>query len=144
MRLHSSTRPFRCVVSSLLGSLSIAASCWAQAPPAATRAEVQQACPTVEEEIVDLDMLAEGLKNTDAVSLVEKVRLKSSIDGLMGRLKAYHGGSRAHSLTQLQQQYDLLLMRIAAHLQHKDEPLHGRLCNAWESIWLELSNNGKV
>ena len=29
-------------------------------------------------------------------------------------------------------------MRIAAHLQHKDQLLHGQLRNAWEAIWLEL------
>jgi hypothetical protein len=141
---HSRTGRPRCWALSLLGSLSIATSGLAQAQPAGTRAEALQSCPSVEEEIVDLDMLAEGLKKTDAVSLFEKVRLKSSIDGLISRLKAYHGGARAYSLAQLQQQYDLLLMRIAAHLQHKDELLHGRLCNAWEPIWQELSNNGKV
>jgi hypothetical protein len=29
-------------------------------------------------------------------------------------------------------------MRIAAHLQHKDQVLHGRLCNAWDAIWRDL------
>ena len=33
-------------------------------------------------------------------------------------------------------------MRIAAHLQHKDHLLHGRLCNAWESIWRDLVDSG--
>jgi len=102
------------------------------------KAAALQACPTVEEEIVDLNLLAEGLKNSSAVSLMEKIRLKSAIDNLIDRLEAFHGGARHYTQAELQQQYDLLLMRIAAHLQHKDQLLHGQLCNAWEAIWLDL------
>jgi hypothetical protein len=99
-----------------------------------------QACPAVEEEIVDLHLLADGLKDSRAVSLWEKLRLKSAIDELIGRFQAYHDGRRDFSLAQLQEQYDLLLMRIAAHLQHKDVILHQRLCNAWFQIWQDLED----
>ena len=102
-----------------------------------------QACPKVSHEIVDLDMLAEGLKNSSAVGLFEKVRLKSSIDELVGRLKAFHAGARSYSLAQLQEQYDLLLMRIASQLQDKDLALHRRLCNAWESLWAQLQDGDR-
>jgi len=106
-------------------------------------AAVLQACPTVHEEIVDLDMLAEGLKKSSAVGLVEKLRLKSSIDELIGRFKAFHGGNRQYTLNELQEQYDLLMMRIARQLQDKDLPLHGQLCNAWGSIWATLQDRGR-
>jgi hypothetical protein len=102
------------------------------------KAAALQACPTVEEEIVDLNLLAEGLKASSAVGLLEKIRLKSAIDDLIGRFKAFHAGATHYTQAELQQQYDLLLMRIAAHLQHKDQLLHGQLCNAWEAIWLDL------
>jgi hypothetical protein len=102
------------------------------------KAAALQACPAVEEEIVDLELLAEGLKNSKAVGLLEKIRLKSAIDDLIGRLEAFHNGAKTYSLAELQQQYDVLLMRIAAHLQHKDQVLHGRLCNAWDAIWRDL------
>ena len=102
------------------------------------KAAALQACPTVEEEIVDLNLLAAGLKNSNAVGLMEKIRLKSAIDNLIDRLEAFHAGVRHYTQAELQQQYDLLLMRIAAHLQHKDQLLHGQLCNAWEAIWLDL------
>lgn len=101
-----------------------------------------QSCPAIEEEIVDLDLLAEGLKNSRAVGVVEKLRLRTAIDGLIGRMKAFHDGAKDFSEAELQQQYDLLLMRIAAHLQHKDQVLHGRLCNAWEPIWRDLVDSG--
>ena len=99
-----------------------------------------QSCPPVEDEIVDLDLLAEGLKNSNAVGFLEKLRLKKSIDELLARFSAYHYGSRSHSLVELQEQYNVLLMRIAAHLQHKDRSLHGQLCNAWFEIWHDLED----
>jgi len=112
----------------------------AAAADAAAHAAALQSCPRVSKEVVDLDMLAEGLKHSDAVGLIEKLRLKSAIDELVGRFKAYHRGSRAYALDQLQEQYDLLMMRIAGLLQDKDTVLHGRLCNAWESIWATLQD----
>jgi hypothetical protein len=113
----------------------------AQTPAAADRhAAALKACPTITKEIVDLDMLAKGLEHSGAVGLIEKLRLKSAIDDLLGRLKAYHGGSGSFTLDQLQEQYDLLMMRIATQLQDKDVALHGQLCNAWDSIWATLQD----
>jgi hypothetical protein len=85
-------------------------------------------------------LLAAGLKDSDAVGLLEKVRLKTAIDDLIRRMKSYHGGSRQFSGAELQEQYDVLLMRIASHLQHKDAILHGQLCNAWLLIWEDLED----
>ncbi|MCU0966936.1 MAG: hypothetical protein MUF08_18245 [Burkholderiaceae bacterium] len=119
-------------------ALWLAPAAAAGAADDAAKAAALQACPTVEEEIVDLNLLAEGLKASSAVGLLEKIRLKSAIDDLVGRFKAFHAGATHYTQAELQQQYDLLLMRIAAHLQHKDQLLHGQLCNAWETIWLDL------
>lgn len=102
-----------------------------------------QACPTVKHEIVDLDMLADGLKHSNAVGMFEKLQLKSAIDDLVDRLKAFHGGARRYTLAQLQEQYDLLMMRIARQLQDKDLALHGQLCNAWEPLWSQLQDRGR-
>ena len=112
----------------------------AAAPGADKHAAALQACPTVKQEIVDLDMLAQGLKDSNAVGMFEKLRLKSAIDDLIDRMKAYHQGVKRFALAELQEQYDLLMMRIAHQLQDKDLPLHGRLCNAWDSIWATLQD----
>ena len=85
-------------------------------------------------------MLAKGLEHSSAVGLFEKLRLKSAIDELLDRFKAYHRGSGRFTLDQLQEQYDVLMMRIATQLQDKDVALHGQLCNAWESIWATLQD----
>lgn len=120
--------------------LAASASGHAQSPAAGQHAAALQACPTIKNEIVDLDMLAKGLEHSSAVGLIEKLRLKSAIDELLGRLKSYHGGIGRFTLAQLQEQYDLLMMRIATQLQDKDATLHGQLCNAWDSIWATLQD----
>jgi hypothetical protein len=99
-----------------------------------------QACPTMHEEVADLHKLADALAKSAAVGWVEKLRLKASIDELIGRMRDYHRGARRYTLAQLQEQYDLLMMRIAGLLQDKDKVLHGRLCNAWHSIWTTLQD----
>jgi len=104
------------------------------------RGTAVQSCPAVEEEIVDLDILATGLKESKVIGVIDKIRLKSSIDDLIKRMQAYHKGKRSYSMAELQEQYDVLLMKIASHLQHKDTILHGQLCNAWELIWLDLES----
>lgn len=111
--------------------------------PVGSDTEALQSCPAVQEEIVDLQILAEGLKQTRAVGFFEKIKLKSAIDDLVGRFEAYHQGSQKFTIVELQQQYDVLLMRIATHLQHQDVILHQQLCNAWELIWEDLSDAGR-
>jgi len=109
----------------------------------AAHAAALQACPKVKEEIVDLDVLADGLKDSSAVGMFEKLRLKSAIDELIGRFKAFHRGDSRYTLAELQEQYDLLMMRIARQLQDKDLALHGQLCNAWSSIWATLQDRAR-
>lgn len=122
------------------GSAPLASAQTAASNPAAARAAALQACPKVKDDIVDLDRLAEGLKGSSAVGLVEKLRLKSAIEELIGRFKAFHRNDKRFTLAQLQEQYDLLMMRIATQLQDKDATLHGQLCNAWDSIWATLQD----
>lgn len=121
----------------------VLAACAAQFAVGQANPPLLQACPKVTQEIVDLDVLADGLKNSNAVGLFEKVRLKSAIDELIGRLKSFHAGARSYTLPQLQEQYDLLMMRIARQLQDKDLPLHSQLCNAWETLWAQLQDRNR-
>ena len=137
-------RPDRGLPALLLGLGLLAAAAPAQAQAQGSAAEKHaaalQSCPTVAKEIVDLDMLAKGLEHSSAVGLFEKLKLKSAIDDLLDRFKAYHRGTGRFTLDQLQEQYDVLMMRIATQLQDKDVALHGQLCNAWDSIWATLQD----
>jgi hypothetical protein len=131
----------RGVLPVLLGALSLAATpSAAQTSAAEKHAVALQNCPTVSKEIVDLDNLAKGLQHSSAVGLFEKLKLKSAIDDLLARFKDYHRGAGRFTLEQLQEQYDVLMMRIASQLQDKDASLHGQLCNAWDSIWATLED----
>jgi len=112
-------------------------------PATTTSATVLQQCPSIEEEIVDLEMLSQALRDSRAVGMFEKIKLKGSIGNLLKRLEAYHDGARKFSIEQLEEQYNVLLMRIASHLQNKDQLLHQQLCNAWLTIWLDLEDSGR-
>ena len=97
-------------------------------------------CPPVEEEIVDLELLAEMLAKTSAIGFVAKIGLKKDIDRMLSKLRAYHNGGGKFTLEQLEEQYNLLLMKIAIQLQDNDLLLHKQLCNAWLKIWMDLSD----
>lgn len=97
-------------------------------------------CPSIEEEIVDLEILADMLARTTAVSLFTKLSLKKDINKVLARMEDYHAGRGKFSLEQLEEQYNLLLMKIAAHLQDKDLKTHKHLCNAWLVIWEDLKD----
>ncbi len=106
--------------------------------PAQDSGHALSQCPPIEEEAIDLKALAEMLKKTHAVGLVTKISLKSDINGLLARMDNFHQGKKDFNLEQLQEQYDVLLMKIASHLQDKDLDLHRHLCNAWFLIWEDL------
>lgn len=95
-------------------------------------------CPPVEEEIVDLQVLADMLAKTRAVGMFTKLGLKKDIDKMLFRLNQFHNGNSKFTLEQLEEQYNLLLMKIAIHLQDNDLTLHRHLCNAWLVIWEDL------
>jgi len=116
---------------------------WDSTASTATSAAALAQCPSVEDEIVDLEMLGEALRGSTAVGLLEKIKLKKKIDELLTRLEAWHEGVRNFTLEQLEEQYNVLLMRIASHIQHKDRLLHQQLCNAWLQIWLDLEDSGR-
>lgn len=106
--------------------------------------EPHSACPIVEEEIIDLEILAGSLRETKALGALTKLRLKSDINKFLRRIDAWHAGNRKYSLDQLQEQYDLLLMKMATVLQDRDLELHQHLCNAWTVIWTDLQDPQRV
>ena len=113
-------------------------------PVAANGDGPYSACPTIEEEFIDLEMLTSALRETKAIGSMAKLRLKSDVNKVLRRIDAWHGGNRKYSLEELQEQYDLLLMKIAALLQDRDLDLHQKLCNAWAVIWADLQDPQRV
>jgi hypothetical protein len=104
----------------------------------------RSSCPPVEEEIVDIDMLIDMVTKTKAISLFGKLKLKKELNKLLARLEDYNQGDSTFSLEQLEEQYNMMLMRITVHIQDKDEMLHHQLCNSWLVIWEDMKNYDKV
>jgi len=98
------------------------------------------ACPSVAEEIVDLEMLTAALRETKAIGKITKIRLGSDIKKVLSRLESWHDNKSKFTLDQLEEQYNLLLMKIAILIHDDDLFLHQQLCNAWAGIWLDLKD----
>src|SRR5262249_26564729 len=61
---------------------------------------------------LDVPTLRVRLKDTPAIGLIAKVRLKSEIEDLMGNLAAFHAGRGAQSLDALHERYRALVVRV--------------------------------
>jgi len=83
------------------------------------------------------------LADTKAIGLLAKLGLRKDIKIILKRLEAYHDGKGKYLLDELEEQYDLLMMKIASQLQDRDLMLHRHLCNAWLEIWNDLSDFDK-
>ncbi len=108
--------------------------------PAAPATTPKSGCPSVDEEIVDLTMLASSLRATKAVGPLTKLRLRGDIRNVLSRMEQWHDGKSQYSIAELQEQYDLLLMKIAVLVRDSDIALHRQLCNAWDRLWMDLEN----
>lgn len=119
------------IIAGLLTSFSVSA---------ASTVGPYSACPSVEEEIVDLRTLTAALRDTKAVGTMTKIRLRNDINRVLGRLERWHGNKSRFTLDQLEEQYHMLLMKIATLIHDDDLVLHQQLCNAWAGIWLDLKD----
>jgi hypothetical protein len=95
---------------------------------------------TAAEVIVDLDVLEDRLKETKAVGVFTKLKLKGEITKLFNKVEAYHEGRSNLTIVQLREQFDLLYMKVVSLLQEKDQELHHQLCNSWDLIWATLED----
>jgi hypothetical protein len=102
--------------------------------------EPLSACPSVDEEILDLQMLSGALRDTKAVGTMTKIRLKSDINMVLTRLENWHAGKTKFTLDELEEQYNLLLMKIATLINDRDQVLHQQICNSWVGLWLDLKD----
>jgi hypothetical protein len=95
---------------------------------------------SVEDEIVDLDFLEKRLRKTKAVGVLTRLRLSGEIKDLLAKLERYHAGNSDLDIDQLNEQFDLLYMKVVSLVQDKDLDLHRQLCNSWTQIWHGLQN----
>ncbi len=101
-------------------------------------------CKSVEQEVVDFEILEQRIRKTSAIGGLSKLRLSGDINKMVADLKTYHAGGSAHTLEQHRQQYDLLYMKVVSQVQDKDPELFNQLCNAWDPLWAALQDESNL
>jgi len=107
---------------------------------AASSSVARSKCTSVEQEIVNFEMLEKRIRKTSAIGGLSKLKLSGDINKMVADLKTYHAGDSPHTLEQHREQYDLLYMKVVSQVQDKDPELFNQLCNAWDPIWAELQD----
>jgi hypothetical protein len=100
-----------------------------QAVVAATP-EKAPASPTL-----DLASLEQRLRDTHAIGVFTKLSLKNQVDDLLDQFRAFYRGQIKTTLSELRQQYDLLLMKVLTLLQDSDSALAAAILSSREAIW---------
>lgn len=106
--------------------------------PAYAAAPPQGSGPTL-----DIDSLENRLRETEAIGFMTKLTLKSQVDELLKRFRAYYDGAESVQLTQLRQPYDTLILKVLALLQDKDPALAKEIASSREAIWGILTDREK-
>jgi hypothetical protein len=101
-------------------------------------------CSSVEQEIVDFEILEKEIRKTKAFGAFAKLSLSGDINKMVDDLKKYHAGDSPHTLEQHREQYDLLYMKVVSQVQDKDPELFNKLCNAWDPLWAELQDENNL
>jgi len=103
--------------------------------PATTATPVPAAAPAL-----DLDGLENRLRETKALGLFTKLELKNQVGDLVEQIDDYHRHRSDLSLDDLEQRFDLLLLKLLVLLQDKDPKLHRDIADARPVLWATLSD----
>ena len=91
-------------------------------------------------EAVNLSQLEERLVDTDAIGFFTKLELKSNLDDLTERFREFHDQTQVAELTELKEEFDLLLLKLLALLQDDAPDLHRDIVAARPAIWRTLAD----
>lgn len=108
--------------------------------PAVIAAPVRKPSPPVAAVQLDLEQLEQRLRATKAIGMFTKLELKGQVNDLVERFEAFHENEGSMSLSQLERQFDLLLMKVLTLLQEDDKPLHREIAAARPALWGTLSD----
>jgi hypothetical protein len=92
---------------------------------------------------LDVATLRVRLKDTPAIGLIAKLRLKSEIKDLVGDLAAYHAGHPTETLDELHRRYRNLVVRVVGQLQQGDAALARDLDESTDRLWAALADPGQ-
>jgi hypothetical protein len=103
--------------------------------PAPTTARSTSAGPTL-----NLETLETQLRKTKAIGLFTKLELKNEVGDLVKDVDNYHRNRSQLSLTELEERFDLLVMKLLLLLQDGDPPLHQMIADARPALWTTLAD----
>jgi hypothetical protein len=89
---------------------------------------------------LDLEALEDRLRATKAIGLFTKLELKGQVGDLVDEISAFHEGNGSLDLAQLEELFQLLLMKILLLLQDEDPELHHEIAMARPALWNTLSD----
>ncbi len=92
---------------------------------------------------LDVATLRMRLKDTPAIGLVGKLRLRNEIESLIDDLAAFHAGRATKSIDALHARYGALVVRVVGLLQHDDAPLAQDLTASTDALWATLADPGQ-
>jgi len=92
---------------------------------------------------LDVATLRVRLKETPAIGLIGKLRLKSEIEDLVSDLGAYHAGHPTKTLEELHTRYRNLVVRVVGQLEQGDGALAHDLSESTDHLWEALADPGQ-
>ncbi len=122
-------------------AISIASACAAAYGAEVYETHADLYAMTSRSQALSLTTLESRLHNTPALTLVEKLAMKSDIAGLMASFRLAHAGGTPE-VEELRQPYDRLLSKIRARLG-RDPQLATDIAVSREAIWEVLSDHAK-
>ncbi len=107
--------------------------------PAEKAVETEVPPDTAKKEF-DIKELADRLRATKAIGFFTKLALKNQIDDLLGKFRCYHARACDTSLATLNEEFNLLLMKVLSLLQDDDPDLFQTLAAGREILWKNLTD----
>ena len=98
------------------------------------------ATPAPATAIMDLDGLETRLRKTKAIGLFTKLELKSQVNELLDDVENYHEAKSSLSLGQLEEHFNLLVMKLLVLLENEDPQLHREIARARPVLWTALAD----
>ena len=89
---------------------------------------------------LDMETLETGLRKTKAIGLFTKLELKSQVEDLLDELEDYHSAKSTYSIGQLEEHFNLLVMKLMLLLQDDDPQLHRQIVQARPALWTTLAD----
>jgi hypothetical protein len=96
--------------------------------------------PVSQPQVLDLDGLETRLRKTKAIGVFTKLELKSQVGELLDKMEGYHGSRNSLSLVQLEEHFNLLVMKLLVLLEDEDPQLHRDIARARPTLWTTLAD----